>query len=48
MELNADLVSIQGILSSKLKEIGEFTNINYRGGKYNLQCSSINFFVVRR
>lgn len=33
MELTADLIAIQGILSSKMKHTGDFTRINYKGGK---------------
>nr|XP_023018014.1 uncharacterized protein LOC111507024 [Leptinotarsa decemlineata] len=31
-ELTSDLIAIQGILSSLIKNTGEFTKINYRGG----------------
>lgn len=34
MELTADLIAIQGILTSKIKQTGEFTKINYKGGKF--------------
>lgn len=34
MELTADLIAIQGILTSKMKQTGEFTKINYKGGKF--------------
>ncbi|KAG5892312.1 hypothetical protein JTB14_023492 [Gonioctena quinquepunctata] len=32
MELTSELIAIQGILSSLIKQTGEFTKINYRGG----------------
>lgn len=35
MELTPDLIAVQGILSCIVKQTGEFSKINYRGGKKN-------------
>lgn len=33
MELSKNIIGIQGVLSQCSQKIGEFTRINYKGGK---------------
>lgn len=35
MELNTSFIDIQGILLKLKQDIGDFTRINYKGGKFN-------------